>query len=283
MQILDLSHNELGSETPRLIKCVIPTLISLNLSHTQFGSKGAFLLAQELKIAHKKNKRHYLRALDLSNNLIDSSGFLKLMSRLKKSTALYTLNFSYNDFSEEQEKFINVEKFLSRNESCLNLYLNGCRLKSPAMAYVGLGLSKNRTLEKLSLIENNFVDKECITYLVKGLIENVADSHLVELDLQKNRLSSALIEPLSDLFLENVKIRSLNLKNNMITDEGAQVLLQTIGNNKFICKVNMEMNPIRQQLLIDIQKYTAENQTKVTQQEVPQMIKEVVEIKKEMA
>jgi len=43
--MLDLSHNELGSETPKLIRCVIPSLISLNLSQTQFGTKGAFLLA----------------------------------------------------------------------------------------------------------------------------------------------------------------------------------------------------------------------------------------------
>lgn len=113
-------------------------------------------------MALKKNKRHHLRSLDLSNNLIHSPGFLKLVSRLKKSTALFQLNFSFNDLSEEQEKFINLEKFLSRNESCLNLQLNGCKLKSPAMAYIGLGLAKNVTLEKLGLAENNFVDRECI-------------------------------------------------------------------------------------------------------------------------
>ena len=100
MQILDLSHNDLGSDTPKLIKSVIPTLISLNLSHTKMEVKGAFLLAQYLKLAHKQNKRHTLRSLDLSYNNIGSAGFLKLLSRLKKSTTLTTLNLSGNDFSE---------------------------------------------------------------------------------------------------------------------------------------------------------------------------------------
>ena len=51
LQILDLSHNELGSETPNLIKYVIPTLISLNLSYTKMGTRGVFLLSQHLKAA----------------------------------------------------------------------------------------------------------------------------------------------------------------------------------------------------------------------------------------
>lgn len=166
-----------------------------------------------------------MRALDLSNNLINSSGFLKLMSRLKKSTSLFSLNFSHNDLSEEQEKFINLEKFLSRNESCTSLYLSGCKLKSAALAFAGLGLAKNKTLERLFLAENNFVDKECIQYLVRGLLDNIEDSGLIDLDLQKNRMSSTTIEPIADLFLENFKIRSLNLKNNIITDDGGQILL----------------------------------------------------------
>ena len=41
LQILDLSHNDLGSDSARLLKCVIPTLISLNLSHTKMGTRGA--------------------------------------------------------------------------------------------------------------------------------------------------------------------------------------------------------------------------------------------------
>lgn len=118
------------------------------------------------------NGKHLLRSLDLSHNEFGSTGCLKLLSRLKKSTAIVTLNLSGNDLSEDHERFISLEKFLSRNESCKHLLLNNCRLKRPVMALMSIGLSKNTTLERLSLSENIFCDKESMQYLAKGLLEN---------------------------------------------------------------------------------------------------------------
>ena len=162
-----------------------------------------------------------LRSLDLSYNEIRSDGFLKLLSRLKKSSALRSLNLSGNDLSENQAHFVNLEKFLRRNESCISLQLNACKLQSPAMSFLGVGLAKNVTLERLSINENNLSDRESIQHVVKGLLDNEEGSRLVDIDLQKNRLTSASIEPLIELFDANYKLRSLNLRHNVITDEGA--------------------------------------------------------------
>ena len=73
------------------------------------------------------------------------------MSRFKKSTSMLMLNFSGNDFGEISERFVNLEKFLSRNESCKMLNLSDCRLTMAAIAQIGIGLSKNTTLERLVL------------------------------------------------------------------------------------------------------------------------------------
>lgn len=118
LAVLDLSHNDLGSETPALIASVMPTLISLNLANTKMGNKGAYLLAQQLKEAQRVNKQHIMRVLDLSSNKVGSQGFSKLLSRLKKSMALHSLNFSHNDLADSSEKLPSLEKFLHRNESC---------------------------------------------------------------------------------------------------------------------------------------------------------------------
>ena len=100
LQILDLSNNELGSEGPTHLRHVIPTLLSLNLSNTKLGRKGAIDLALYLKEAtHENDGFAIMRNLDLSHNNITSTGFLKLVSRMKKSSALLYLNFSFNDFS----------------------------------------------------------------------------------------------------------------------------------------------------------------------------------------
>ena len=71
---------------------------------------------------------HTLRQLDLSFNTIGASGFLKLVSRLKKSSVLTSLNVSGNDLDDTNEKFANLEKFLSRNESLKVLIMSDCRL-----------------------------------------------------------------------------------------------------------------------------------------------------------
>lgn len=51
------------------------------------------------------------------------------------------------------------------------------------MAYMGLGLSKNVTLERINLSDNNFCDRESIHFLVKGLLDNKEGSKLIDIDL----------------------------------------------------------------------------------------------------
>ena len=148
------------------------------------------------------------------------------------------------------------------------------------MAYMGLGLSKNVTLERIVLTENNFCDKESINYLVKSLLDNQEGSKLIDIDLQRNRMTSEAVEPFVNLFEQNMKVRSINLRHNVITDEGAQLLAQAVVNNEFITKLLIDMNPVRFSILADIDKHTRENQQKVNNQEVPTMISEILDVKK---
>ena len=55
LQVLDLSNNDLGSDSPIHLSHVLHSLISLNLSSTKLGTRGAILLAQELKHAYIDN------------------------------------------------------------------------------------------------------------------------------------------------------------------------------------------------------------------------------------
>ena len=66
-------------------------------------------------------------------------------------------------------------------------------------------------------------------------------------------MTSETVEPFVDLFEENLKIRSINLRHNVITDEGAQLLAQAVVNNAYITKLLCDMNPIRHSILADIE------------------------------
>ena len=58
------------------------------------------------------------------------------------------------------------------------------------MVYLSRGLSKNVTLERLNLAENIFNDRESIQNLVRNLLENLEGSKLIDIDLQKNQMTS---------------------------------------------------------------------------------------------
>jgi len=175
------------------------------------------------------------------------------------------LNVAGNDLGDVSERFVNLEKFLSRNESCKTLNLSDCRLSTPVLAQMGLGLAKNTTLEKLTLANNDIADKEAIGHLIKGLLENTEGSMLSELDLSKNRITSDGVTPFISLFEQNFKIRTINLRHNVVTDEGAQLLSQAIVNNAYITRLQLDMNPFRHSILIDLEKHTNANLAKVNE------------------
>ena len=158
-------------------------MISLNLSHTKLGKKGTIDLAVYLKEATTNNNNvAIMRSLDLSHNNISTTGFLKIVSRLKKSTALLNLNVSHNDFSQGQEKFATLQKFLYRTDSCRTLNMSGCKIKDTGMSFIGQGIADNRSLTKLSLSENENISRDGLTFLMKGMLD-AEESKLIELDL----------------------------------------------------------------------------------------------------
>ena len=96
-------------------------------------------------------------------------------------------------------------------------------------------------------------------------------------------MTSETIVPFVDLFEQNFKVRSINMRHNVITDEGAQLLAQAVVNNEFITKLLVDMNPVRFSILADMDRHTQENQQKVNNQEVPTMRSEILDVKKRTA
>ena len=126
------------------------------------------------------------------------------------------------------------------------------------MTFIANGLSKNVTLERLSLSENIFRERESLQLFVNCLIEN-AESKLREVDFSKNQMTTETIMPFVELFERNVKLRTINLRHNVITDEGGTQIVQAIINNEFITKLLIDMNPIRHSIIVDIEKHTNKN------------------------
>ena len=90
-------------------------------------------------------------------------------------------------------------------------------------------------------------------------MENLEGSKLIDIDLQKNQMTSETVEPFAKLFEENFKIRTLNLRHNVISDEGGLLLSQALVNNEFITRILIDMNPMRHSIIADMEQHSAQN------------------------
>lgn len=154
LQVLDLSHNDIGNEGAYYLKNVMGTLVHLNLSTTKIGLKGISELSKAIGAEESPRLKH----LDLTMNNIESEGFSKVLLKLKSLTKLTTLLVSDNDMSLYHEFFDSLTQFLKQNTSLTTLQMNHCGLSNKAIMYLSRGLKCNKTLQHLSLGQNNFIE-----------------------------------------------------------------------------------------------------------------------------
>ena len=121
----------------------------------------------------------------------------------------------------------------------------GMALTDVDMMFLGSGLSKNSTLTKLVLRENEISDPKCLKSLCDGLANSKQDPRVVDLDLQKCGLQCSSLPALVMLLSRKYKLRSLNLRDNGISDEGAHSLLSALKINPYLSKIDLGLNPAR--------------------------------------
>lgn len=217
IQILNLSNNDLGSETPIFLDPLIESLISLNLSNTKLGNKGACELSKQMRDEGnaKRCTRGKLRYLDISSNNIGSAGFLKILGRLKKSQTLISLNVNNNDFAENPKQFGQLENFLRQNQRIQVLNMAKCCLMPESVLSIAKGMSDNTSLHKLILSENPLIGNS-LGKLCDSLVENRAESKLTDLEISKCNVKSECAKHIIKLIASKHKLRHLNLRDNLI-------------------------------------------------------------------
>jgi len=102
------------------------------------------------------------------------------------------------------------------------------------------------------LSENSDIRKDCIQFLVNAILLNRSESKLIELELAKCSLGEQDVQPFIKLIGSNYKLRCLNLKDNDVRDCAAAELLGALMANKYVTKLNLDLNPIRHQIKQDI-------------------------------
>lgn len=149
LQSLNLSYNQLGPDSIRILAPILPTVLSLNLSNTKLTNESISDF-----VALYSHQKMALRELDLHSNSITAEGFHELLKCLETNNKVSKLWLAKNSLNNDFDLFKIVHHFLSCNKTLEFLDLSFCDLDDRHAAVIGKGLRGNRFLQSLFLKGN---------------------------------------------------------------------------------------------------------------------------------
>jgi hypothetical protein len=135
----------------------------------------------------------------------------------------------------------------------------------------------------LHLSNNSLLDKG-LSLILEGLLENsmtsgnvmlgsVSISPITEIDFSKNGielLDSKVISKLCKLMTETqTKLGSINLRDNLIRDEAADLISIALKQNLTIVKFHIDMNPVKHSIVKEMEQSVKRNVTMLKDKEWP--------------
>lgn len=138
---LNLSFNDLGSESFKILGPIMSNLLELNLSYTKLNNQSMADFTNLYVIQEMP-----LQSLDIHGNNITSDGFFILMKALKTNNKIKHLNLSKNKVATDLKKFKIIVNFLVVNKILESLNLSQCEIKEQGAIMIGKGLRGNRNL-----------------------------------------------------------------------------------------------------------------------------------------
>ena len=237
LQALDLSYNNIGSESADGIAAVIdnnPLMNQLWLDGNDLYSTGTIVICNALK------KIRTLSILSLCNNGITDDAADELFAVITHNVLLEDLLFSNNQLqytgitiiAESLNKLIKLRKLdlfnnnISRqgatslavvlqNSTCLqDLFLSGNNLETSGALEICNALSHINSLHVLTLSNNNISDE-----VTSQLIEVLNNNHLYALLIGGNGLECGALKIAQVIENDNIAMQLLDFSNNNISEQ----------------------------------------------------------------
>ncbi|CAF0834693.1 unnamed protein product [Adineta steineri] len=176
---LKLEGNLLDDECARLFAELISStgrLYTLNLSRNKFESASGIFLGPALA------ENTTMESLDLSWNSISGKGAVALVNGIQKNIFLKTLNLAHNGLAGGECGRALFQAF-KENTTLIELDLSYNRLATEPATYIGRGLVKNESLQKIRLTGNPLESTGCYAILKPFTAKNIIPNKLELIDL----------------------------------------------------------------------------------------------------
>lgn len=257
---LDLSYNKLtdkGGVTISKLVEYAENIKKINLSGNQIGDLGAEKLSASLK------GKIFLSYLNLNTNHISNTGIMYLNELLFTNTGLLNLDIGNNRY--DWDAMIAITSALTTTNKSLNiLNVDDPNYKiqdQDFFTHFGKMLLKNKSLKKLSmkLHKLRFEGVEILT-------DHLAFNKTLEaLDISCNQICFQGMNFIAEyLQRDDTALKSLNLANNKISDQGAKIFSQGIAFNKSLLHVDLTTNSINCEGLCRLAEGLSENETLIS-------------------
>ena len=181
--------------------------------------------------------------LNLASNQISTEGLKIIQHEIIESKSLKYLNFGVykgsfriNNFSGEGGLII--ARIILNNKSIETLILQENLLGEESGTKIGIALIQNKTLKKLVISSNKIKNKGA-----RAIIENADE--LISLDLSNNDISPEVCEDLKKLMIKSKHLKEIIWNGNNIESKGINFIIEALKNQiklKSLCLRNTSLN-----------------------------------------
>jgi Ran GTPase-activating protein (RanGAP) involved in mRNA processing and transport len=226
----------LGRNEAKLLQLVlrnIPSLQSLNLACSALGSAGLAELAPALYCNTS------IQVLDFSRSGLHHMEYARLLRDILRSNkTITTLDLSANKFGRTTGAIECIADGLGNNSTLQRIDLSCCELGNSGVSLLAQNLgSFNTTLQKLDL-NNNSITSAGVGVLLETMEHN---NHITDLDLRYNLIgnegASLLARSLENNALPN--LTRLSVSYCAIGDDGFIALMSALEQNTSLLKLDL--------------------------------------------
>ena len=237
LNMLDLSNNELNEQNIKGLFEYLKqnnTIKRLYLNNNNISSACGFYMADSFK------KNTSIEILHLSHNKLNESGFDAFLNILANdNTSIKELDISYNEF--DSQDFKSLSTYLNSNPPLKSLDVSGNNLKPQEANIIGVTFKKLTNLEEIKFNSCGITD-ECVATLFNFLNE----SSIQNLEIDSNNFGPTGPMLLMKKLNVSKNLKYISYQNMAFQPYFVDMILQTLGINTSIEKVNFKQNIIKE-------------------------------------
>ena len=181
----------------------------------------------------------HLQEFNLSANMVQALGMLKISRSLLNILSLTKLYINHNNITYEATD--NIAAVISHNKNLQEFDISGNNLQTAGVIKIMKALKGLNTLRKLYISNNSITDK--VTDNIAAVISH--NKNLQEFDISGNNLQTAGVIKIMKALKGLNTLRKLYISNNSITDEVADYITAVLSCNTGIEVLDISGNNLQ--------------------------------------